>query len=164
MVKLVITIVSWGLCILGAVMVQWFPHFSFLFPISYVPFGMLCWASIKHKRGEIDPKNAPVLFILLSVLGVIGGIALLLCSMWVAGDGKGGTIIDGVCYLTRKGHLLHEITREEYRALMRAEFRWFFGIGIVSGSFALRLWAADYWWYGPSIFNTRVREFFKFHK
>ena len=25
-------------------------------------------------------------------------------------------------------------------------------------------WAANYWWHDPSIFNSRVREFFKVHK
>ena len=164
MAKLIVTIVAWGLCILGAVMVQWFPQFAFLVPVFFISIGMLGWATVKQKRGDIAPKNAPKLFQLLSALGLIGGVALLLHCLWVQGNGGGAEVVDGVFYLTRKGHLLHEITGEEYRALMRAEFRWFFGIGIVAGSIALNLWAADYWWYGPSIFNTRVREFFKFHK
>ena len=164
MVKLIVTLAAWGLCILGAVMVQWVPQFAIFVPVCFITFGMLGWATVKQKRGEIDPKKAPKLFQLLSVLGLIGGVALLLHCMWAQGNGDGAEVVDGVFYLTRKGHLIHEITREEYLALKRANFRWFFGIGIITGSMALELWAADYWWYGPSVINARVRELFKFHK
>ena len=165
MVKLVIAVASWGLCILGAVMVQWVPQFSGLSIVTFLSVGMLGWAVERVKKGDIDPKKAPTIFKLLSVPSVIGGILLTLFGFYVMLNWNGtGELIDGVYYLVHRGTVMREITREEYLFLLRSESWLFLGYGIAGGAKAAELWAADYWWYGPSIFNTRVREFFKFHK
>lgn len=163
--KLIVTLVSWGLCVLGAVMVQWFPEFSVLAPMSFISFSMMVWGLRKLFRGEIDPKNTPELFKWLSVPGKIAGILLIVFGFYVmlSWDGT-GKLVDGAYYLVNHGTLVREITQKEYLFLLRSESRLFLGYGIAGGAKAAELWAADYWWYGPSVFNMQVREFFRLHK
>ncbi len=137
MVKLVTAIVTWGLCVLGAILTPWFPKLGVLCLIGPIPFSMMVLGRRKQLRGEIDLQKAPELFKWLSVLGQIAGIPLIVRGFWMVLVGND----------------------DAFNAV------WiFFGYGIFGGSKAMELWAADYWWYGPSIINYRVREFFKLRK